>query len=262
MSLFDIYAYFFARKIFRKWNRGLFLLSLRGMGILNDRNDVASGEEHFFIHTLKPLDRPTVFDVGANEGNYSRAVLGLKPNALVYAFEPHPATYTRLTLNTSGAEGLLRVNAACGSTASKMVLYDYAGSEGTGHASLHQGVIESIHHGRATQHEVDVIVLDSFVEEHNISHIDLLKIDAEGHELEVLRGATKLLREGRIHAIQFEFNEMNVVSHVFLKDFYDLMPDFDFYRTLRDGLTPLGRYSPIKCELFAFQNIIALPKKV
>jgi hypothetical protein len=55
---------------------------------------------------------------------------------------------------------------------------------------------------------------------------------------------------------------MNVVSRVFMKDFFDLMAGFEFYRTLRDGLMPLGQYSPMKCELFAFQNIVALPKKV
>jgi hypothetical protein len=75
----------------------------------------------------------------------------------------------------------------------------------------------------------------------------------------VLKGASNLLREGRISAIQFEFNEMNIVSRVFLKDFNELIPNCRFYRLLRHGLGPLDPYSPLACEVFAFQNIVALP---
>jgi len=260
MSIFEMYSFLFARKIFRKWNRGLFELSLRGLGIRNVQDDAASGERRFLEDVLGPLESPIVFDVGANEGHYATSVLELKPAARVYAFEPHPVTYSRLASCAAEAEGMVAVNAACGSAAGHMTLYDYAGSEGTQHASLYAGVIEGIHHGTSNRHDVEVMVLDSFVEARNISHIDLLKIDTEGHELDVLKGATRLIREGRIHAIQFEFNEMNVVSRVFLKDFYDLLPGFEFYRTVRDGLLPLGAYSAMKCELFAFQNIIALPQ--
>jgi hypothetical protein len=141
-----------------------------------------------------------------------------------------------------------------------MVLYDYAESEGTEHASLHAGVIEQLHKGTSDGRVVDVIDLDTFATEHDIPLIHLLKIDTEGHELEVLKGSLKLLRENRIRAIQFEFNEMNVASRVFAKDFYDLLPNYRFYRMLRDGLVPLGCYSPLWCELFAFQNIVALPE--
>ncbi len=124
---------------------------------------------------------------------------------------------------------------------------------------MHAGVIEGIYRKESGQCMVDVIDLDTFVAENDISQIDLLKIDTEGHELEVLKGASNLLRENRVRAIQFEFNEMNVVSGVFFRDFYQLLPNYKFYRMLRDGLSPLGSYSPLWCELFAFQNIVALP---
>jgi hypothetical protein len=125
---------------------------------------------------------------------------------------------------------------------------------------LHAGVIEQIHNAEPDQHVVDVIDLDTFSRDHDISIIHLLKIDTEGHELEVLKGAANMLRENRIRAIQFEFNEMNVVSRVFFKDFCDLLPNYKFYRMLSHGLGPLDPYSPLWCELFAFQNIVALPR--
>jgi FkbM family methyltransferase len=257
--LFDIYTFLFSRKRFYKWNRGLFHASIRGLGLLNYKNDVVSGERRFLREFLSPRQKPTVVDVGANEGSYATDILAANRNAQVFAFEPHPATYRRLMSNSAAITGITAINAACGSAPGQMVLYDYAGSSGSAHASLHAGVIEGIHGGESGQHVVDVIDLDTFAIEHDISLIHLLKIDTEGHELEVLKGAVNLLRESRIQAIQFEFNEMNIVSRVFLRDFYDLLPNYKFYRMVRDGLVPLDPYSALSCELFAFQNIVALP---
>lgn len=259
-DLFDFYAFLFSRKHLYRLNHWLFIASIRGLGILNYKNKVASGEHHFLREYLAPRDKPTVFDVGANEGFYSSDVFAVNRNARVYAFEPHPATYQRLLLRSSGSKNLTAINAACGSAFGQLTLYDYAESEGSEHASLHAGVIEGIHKGLSGQHVVDVICLDAFAADHDISSIDLLKIDTEGHELEVLKGATTLLREGRIGAIHFEFNEMNVVSRTFFKDFVDLLPNYKLYRMLRDGLVALDAYSAISCELFAFQNVVALPR--
>jgi FkbM family methyltransferase len=257
--LLDIYTFLFSRTYFVKCNRLLFDASLRGLGVLNYKNDVVSGERDFLETHLSPCHNPTVVDVGANEGLYSRDVWAVNRDAHVFAFEPHPKTFARLSSHASQAGKMTAVNAACGSAAGQLVLYDYAGSSGTEHASLHAGVIEEIHKGESSRYVVEVIDLDSFAKEHGIALIHLLKIDAEGHELEVLKGAANLLRENRIRAIQLEFNEMNVVSRVFFKDFHDLLPNYGLFRMLRDGLVALDPYSALRCELFAFQNIVALP---
>lgn len=258
--LLDIYAFLFSRRHFQKLNRWLFAASIRGLGVLNYKNDIVSGEYHFLKEHLSGYQEPTIFDVGANEGSYTKDILSVNRNAQVFAFEPHPETYRRLSSNLAGINGVTTVNAACGSAPGRLVLYDHAGLAGSGHASLHAGVIEEIHKDESNQNIVNVIKLDSFATEHGISIIHLLKIDTEGHELEVLKGAANLLRENRIKAVQFEFNEMNVVSRVYFKDFCDLLPNYKFHRMLRDGLVALGDYSPLRFELFAFQNIVALPK--
>jgi len=259
-ALLDIYAFLFSRRRFRKINNLLFHASLRGLGVLNYKNDIVSGEHHLLTQYLTSCQNPTVFDVGANEGSYSTGICTANNNAQVFAFEPHPVTYKRLLAYTSRTKNITPINAACGSSVGQLILYDYAGSTGTEHASLYAGVIEDIHKSTSDRHTVDVIDLDTFASDHGILLIHLLKIDTEGHELEVLKGAVSLLREKRILAIQFEFNEMNVVSRVFFKDFCDLLPNYRFYRMLRDGLAPVDPYSPLLCELFAFQNIVALPK--
>jgi FkbM family methyltransferase len=258
--LLDIYAFLFARNFFYRVNRFIFHAALRGLGVLNYENDIVSGERHFLKRYLMSFQEPTVMDIGANEGSYIMDVLAMNESAQTFAFEPHPVTYSRLLSRVSGLKNVTPVNAACGSTTGQFLLYDYAGSQGTEHASLHARVIEEIHRGQSDQHIVDVVDLDTFAAQYGISLIHLVKIDAEGHELEVLKGAANLLRENRIRAIQFEFNEMNVVSRVFFKDFYDLLPNYKFYRMLRDGLVALDPYSAIDCELFAFQNVVAFPR--
>ena len=87
--------------------------------------------------------------------------------------------------------------------------------------------------------------------------IGLLKIDTEGHEFEVLKGAENLLKAGKIEMIHLEFNEMNVFSRVFFKDIWDYLPNYDLYRMLPDGLVHIKNYSPVFCEIFAYQNLVA-----
>ena len=256
-KLKDVYAYLFARVRFYRLNRILFELSLRGLGVLNYKDDVASGEDHFLKALVRGVAAPVVLDVGANRGDYSSAVLAASPGARLFAFEPHPVTFQKLAkrLVPLGAQV---VNAACGRTADQMLLYDYV-TGGSPHASLYPGVIETLHHEESRAYQVKVIDLDKFASEHSIDHVDLLKIDAEGHELEVLGGANRLLRCGQIGAIQFEFNEMNLISRTYLRDFYDVLPGYRLYRMVRDGLVPLAERASPACEIFLFQNIVALP---
>ena len=261
-GLVDAYAFIFSRKCFHKLNKELYHASLRGLGLLNYRNDVESGESHFRKWYLSRLLGPTVIDVGANEGSFAASVLKVNSGATVFAFEPHPETYKRLALRASELKNLIPINAACGNCCGELVLYDYRGASGTAHASLHAGVIDGLHHGEPDGRIVSVVALDAFAEERGISMIDLLKIDTEGHELEVLKGAATMLQQNRVKAIQFEFNTINVISRVFFSDFRDLLPGYRFFRLVRDGLLPLDPYSPVTCEVFAFQNIVALPNGV
>jgi FkbM family methyltransferase len=250
----DLYAYLFARVKFYRFNKALFELSLHGLGILNYKTAVSSGEDLFVKERMRGLVGPVVFDVGANRGDYSSAVLSANPGTRLFAFEPHPETFQYLAerLAPLGAEV---INAACGRVAGHMPLYGYVG--GSQHASLYRGVIEDLHRHAVTACEVMVIDLDTFAIERTIEHIDLLKIDAEGHELEVLGGAKRLLQNGRIETIQFEFNEMNLISRTYMRDFYDALPEYRLYRMVRNGLVPLEERASPASEIFLFQNIVA-----
>jgi hypothetical protein len=84
-----------------------------------------------------------------------------------------------------------------------------------------------------------------------------LKIDVEGHELNVLKGAAELLSSRRINFIQFEFGEADIDSRTYLRDFFDLLSDnYDFFRIVPHGLRPIGAYSSAH-EVFATINYLA-----
>jgi hypothetical protein len=123
-------------------------------------------------------------------------------------------------------------------------------------------VITDLHEGEVKSWNVDIVKLDNFLEAEFIEEVDLLKIDTEGNEYNVLLGAGEFLTTNKIKALHIEFNEMNVVSGVNFKKFWDLLPNYNFYRILPGGkLLPIKRYSPILCEIYAYQNIIATLKK-
>jgi FkbM family methyltransferase len=235
----------------------LFDLSIRGLGLLNYENDQVSGESFFLKKVLARYERPLVLDVGANHGNYAEKVIQMRPEATLYAFEPHPATFVTLKQLAQKC-GFEAVNCGMGAETGTMKLYDreqaYFGAE---HATLYREVIEDIHHSAATSQDVEINTIDSFLVERHISRVTLLKIDTEGHEYQVLLGARQTLAEGRIDLVQIEFNEMNVVSKVFYRDIIALLGEgYDAYRLLPNGLLPLKNYRPRLCELFAFQNLL------
>lgn len=258
-SLGRLYRRLFVRRLFYGLHKRLFRMAVHGMGIQNSGSFGLSGEAALLkaLRAAWGEKRPVVLDVGANEGHYAALVLQHCPQAAVHAFEPHPATFSRLQQRAQ-ALGFTANNRACGSAPGTLTLHDYADREGSGHASLYAGVFNRLHRAPAATHEVGVDTIDNVMEADGIAHVDLLKIDTEGHELAVIDGAAAALAADRIDVVQFEFNEMHVISRVFLGDFQERLPDWQFFRLLPDGLAPLGAYDPVVWELFGDQNIVAV----
>ncbi|HMB95213.1 MAG TPA: FkbM family methyltransferase [Tepidisphaeraceae bacterium] len=232
-------------------------MSLRGMGVFNYETDKLSGENYFLRKLAKTWNKPVIIDVGANVGDYATEVKQIISDATLFAFEPHPRTFDQLK-TIAAKYDFEAINAACGRSSGKLALYDYADAPGSQHATFHSGAME-LHQSsdNVASWQVNVTTIDEFALSRSLQKIDLLKIDTEGHELPVLQGATSCIAQGKISAIHFEFNEMNVASRVFFQDFRTLLKDFRLYRLLPDGLVPMEPYSTIKCELFAYQNIAA-----
>lgn len=259
-KIYYLYAKLFAKKAFYRYNRVLFHLSLRGMGILNYQDDRISGESFLVNKGLKKIikgNAPVLIDVGANVGDYTDLLASIFPQARVFSFEPHPGNFEKLS--SRGIKNVQAFQAGLGEKNEVLRLYDRSEQDGSQHATIYEKVITDIHKVTATFHEITIIRLDEFLTEQGIQHVDFLKIDTEGNEFSVLEGAGSFITEGKITCIQFEFNEMNIISRRFIKNFNDLLPKYDLYRLLPNGLVKLN-YSPVDNEIFGFQNIVALLK--
>lgn len=253
-----IYRTLFAHPFFERFNRLVMVLGLNGLGVLNYTSARASGERSFLQHWLRSRNEPVCFDVGANRGVYSSMILEVNPGAILHCFEPHPRTFEALKQQVGNARRATLNNCGCGDEPGTLTLFDYADADGSSHASMHREVIEQLRGARSIEHSVPVVRLDDYVKEHKIHQIDLLKIDTEGHEFAVLRGAMDTLRSGMVACVHIEFNEMNAISGVFFKQFYDLLsPNYALYRLLPTSMLEIKRYIPVYHEVFAFQNIVA-----
>ncbi len=237
--------------------RQVYLAALNAMGVLNYENDVISGERSFLRNFFRTYPSAVVFDVGANTGQYAELLRKLGPDCQIHSFEPHPCSFAQLQLKSEQL-GVYAYGFALGDQLSDVEFHDYADEEGSQHASIYRGVIEDIHRRPSTMHVVRCETLDALMPRIGVARIELLKIDTEGHELAVLKGAQQLIESNVIDVIQFEFNSMNVVSRVFMKDFFELLPNYRFYRLARDGVIEFPSYDPVFLEVFAYQNMACI----
>lgn len=260
-TLFYAYAWLMARPVFIKINWLIYSLALRGLGVYNYDNSKISGEKWLINNVIKKLgSNLVIFDVGANIGDYTKEILSASVNAkVVYSFEPHPVTYKTLERNLALFHQVVTVNLALSNESCEMSLFDRADGGGTSHASLSGEIFSEVYHVEKSSTSVSVVTLDSFCTQKDISTIDFLKIDVEGYELNVLRGSNAMLSTGKIRVIQFEFTQLNSVVGVFFKDiYYILSKRYDIYRLLPHGLCAIKSYNPTMCEIFGYQNYIAI----
>lgn len=256
-----VYVFLFARKIFYPLHLFFYKLSMFGLGIKNYENEYVSGENAFiqYLFSRNKLSAGTILDVGAHIGGYSVMLRRCGVGLPIFAFEPHPAAFRELQL-ASGRHHFTAVPLGAGEVSGRSFIYDYSGRGGSEHASMYREVIEQLHGGEAEDLPIELTTIDEFIRTERIARIALLKIDTEGHELSVLKGAREALAGGLIDTIQIEFNEMNIISRTFFKDIVDLLPGYDFYRLLPDGFKALGKYKPSHFEIFGFQNVVAMKK--
>lgn len=156
------------------------------------------------------------FDVGAHHGETAMELLRSFPTVKVHSFEPLPANFAILERETENM-GTRNVNAAV--------------TENSGTVTIELGASDAhthVHHG-AGGVVVPAVTVDDYMREQGLDRIDLLKIDVEGHEEMVLRGALDHLSSG---SIEFVFCECD----------FTLRADepHGHFRVIFDLLEPLG----------------------
>lgn len=172
------------------------------------------------------LTKPkTIFDIGGFNGEYSLKIINLDPSVELHVFEANKDTFRGILI--PALKGFKKVHLVCKGVSDK---------EGTAtlFTSKKSGATDSLHYRGNMLYEqdgsmdVEITTIDAYSQENGIEYIDLLKIDTEGNDLSVLRGAEKMLRGGRIGTIVFEFSILYTYSHVYFPDFTDYLSQFGY----------------------------------
>lgn len=228
-------------------------LNYGGGQVVSESGEI--GAMKFLQATLggsKPL---TIFDIGANDGSYLEAALKVFGNrGKVYSFEPQSAIFERLR-SSFGSDP--RVELRKTAISNQMGTAElYCSSEIETVASLHSNIIWK----QAASETVPLTTVDQFCSDEGIERIDLLKIDTEGHEMEVLLGAASMMQADRIASLQFEFGETFLGMPHHFSDIWELLsPRYSIYRILRHGMIEVRHYSP-DLEIYKIANFLCLQK--
>ena len=236
---------------------------LMGIGSGTDVED--SGEAAVIRKLIRENRRDlVVFDVGANKGQFLNFTVSGLGNRLreIHSFEPAAVTYQTLTQNAPKQDNV-RLNhfglSAAPGTA--RLFYD---KENSGLASLTKRDLSFRNISFEREESITLSTVDAYCAEHYITRINWLKMDVEGHEIDVLRGATDLFARKCVDMVTFEFGGCNIDTRSYLRDFYNFFKaqGMDIYRITPSGyFHPLRRYRETE-EQFTTVNYVAYRSEV
>ncbi len=203
-----------------------------------------------------------IFDVGANFGMMTLQYAKLASLGKVYSFEPTHYAFSKLKrnleLNPQLAKRIVAIQSLVSSSTSKETdIKTYASWKVSGDV---KGVKHSVHGGiEKSTNGIGAVSLDDFCRENEIRRLDFIKIDTDGHEFEVLKGAQKVIAEFRptiiFEAGLYVMEERNIVFSDYLEFFCSL--DYSLFNSsnLREiNATNYHKHIPSKATI----DILAL----
>jgi FkbM family methyltransferase len=181
--------------------------------------------ESLIIEKLSGFKFATIFDVGANQGDWSMMVTTAFPEATVHAFELSEATRIALKKNVENRPVIV-ADFALGGDCVTTEYKDYGAFSALNTlvtpATFHDAQIEY------TMQKAALVTGDKYMELADIEIVDFLKIDVEGAEMSVLEGFREALRNHKVRVIQFEYGFSNGDAKCLMKDFYSMLSSFGY----------------------------------
>ncbi len=211
-------------------------------------------EMEFWRHFIKP--GMTVIDVGANAGVYTfSAALQVGSEGRVLAVEPFSSCVNYLK-ETCRVNKLTQVTVCSGAASNfngtvKLLLHNASELNEVVSSEAAENMLDS------RFEEAECFTLDSLVEREKLERVDILKIDAENHELAVLEGSNKILSE-MAPIILYENIAGSKGSNFQVAEYLNKLGYQLFkYQPYLQNLVPLELLEDIQGHL----NLIAFPNK-
>ena len=181
-------------KIFRKLSRKL------GYDIIPLATKKIGQDPYLDMKKFIIKDNPLFLDVGANFGQTIDEFSEIFPDCRINSFEPSPTVYEFLRKKTSKMENVRIWNYGIGSTTKPLVLNENSNPNMSSFLEIGKDGWGSIENKTS----VPMTTVDKFCQEQNIEKIDVLKIDTQGFEFEVLKGAEISMQDNKIGLLYFE----------------------------------------------------------
>jgi len=219
-----------------------------------------SGEKAVFDRLLKHVDAPCVFDVGANKGQFltlARSCIGQK-KADIHCFEPSEVAFSTLKSVVANDARVHINHTALGRKSGEATLY--YDEQASGLASMSKRNLDHLGIDFDRCESIQVNTLIDYCTLSDIQHIDLLKMDVEGHEMDVLKGGEGLFQRHAIGMVLFEFGGANIDTRSYFRDFHLFFKQYDMvmFRITPSGyLVPVEQYDEL-CEQFRTTNYICM----
>lgn len=195
-----------------------------------------------------------VIDVGANIGLYTLTFAKYvgKKEGIVFAFEPSDEAFFRINQN-------IKLNNFKNIKTYKLGVSDEIGesefyiTEDDAYNSLGKTPMKKIIEKR----NIPTITLDKFIEDNNLDEINILKIDTEGGDYLVLRGATKLLENKNPPIILCEYNRTTQSGYDYrLDDLIDFLKlkNYKIYEIVKKKLVSFNPMTSSSSELICIKE--------
>ena len=179
--------------------------------------DIFIGREHQLAPGFDGMDARTVVDVGANEGYYVLQLKRLNPALTIYAFEPNPRAADRLeqAVADNGVSGIHLVRSAVSDVSADepFELVDEISSIGGFRIWGYRPWLDT---ARIEEILVPTVTLDEALE--GVGDVDLMKIDVEGAEYRVLKGAQRTLSHTKRIVVECHGAEMRELVERYLTE--------------------------------------------
>lgn len=170
-----------------------------------------------YSEVLNGTFKAVVLDIGTNKGQSIEFFSQFDQVSRIFGFEPNPSLYKRLVLSYGGNNKVEIANLGVSSKNGKMIFYENLLDETSSFEELNYDSIYLKKKAKVlgvspsdiitNQYEVEVIKINDFILNQNLTTVDVIKIDVEGHELHVLNGLFENKGSYQINYIQIESHE-------------------------------------------------------
>jgi len=242
-SIYSLLEKVFGRKILWRVGRWLYLGARREM-----QNDPRSNGEYnllrWYAEQAIMADKSVyLFDVGAMHGNWSFQALeeiqkhGLGVKICIFEASPSQARRVRERIKRENTTNMELKELAVSDKEGKG--YFKVTGDNTGSSAI---VEDDLVTGASTI-KVEMTTIDKQMQSLGWPYIDVVKVDTEGHDFKVIKGAIESLREEKIGILQFEYNWRWLESKNSVRDVFSLIEALSY---------KFGRLSENEIEVYEY----------